>query len=87
MTDQKAQTIRRTFSGEVVSDKGDKTIVVKIDRVVTHPKYHKRYMVSKRYAVHDPENQYHVGEQVEFVECRPISKQKRWVVRRKSTKA
>lgn len=87
MTEAKAQTIQRIFRGEVVSDKGNKTIIVRIDRVVTHPKYHKRYLVSKRYAVHDPENEYHVGDQVEFFECRPISKKKRWVVRRKASAA
>ncbi len=72
--------IRKRFSGVVISDKSDKTIVVKVDRVKVHPKYLKRYKVSRKYKVHDENNEYHVGDKVTFVECRPLSRDKRWRV-------
>ncbi len=72
--------IRRKFNGVVVSDKMDKTIVARIDRVKVHPKYKKRYTVSKRYKVHDEKNKFKEGDKVTFVECRPLSKDKRWRV-------
>lgn len=72
--------IRKKFSGVVVSDKSDKTIVVKVDRVKVHPKYQKRYKVSRKYKVHDENNECHVGDKVTFVECRPLSRDKRWRV-------
>lgn len=72
--------VLRKLSGEVVSDKMDKTIVVKVDSVKIHSKYHKRYTTSKKYKVHDAKNQYHVGDVVNFVACRPLSKDKRWRV-------
>lgn len=71
---------KRVWTGEVVSDKNDKTIVVKVDRVRIHPIYKKRITVSKKYHVHDPENRHKVGEMVSFVESRPYSKQKHWQV-------
>jgi small subunit ribosomal protein S17 len=66
--------------GVVVSDKMDKTIVVKVDTLKAHPKYLKRYTQSKRYKVHDEENKYSVGDKVTFIECKPISKDKKHVV-------
>jgi small subunit ribosomal protein S17 len=75
-----AQTLSRQFSGVVVSDKNDKTIVVRVDNVKKHPKYQKRYVVSRRYKVHDEKNAYKVGDKVSFVECRPLSRDKRWRV-------
>jgi small subunit ribosomal protein S17 len=71
---------KRRFTGVVVSDKMQKTIVVRIDRVKTHPKYHKQYAVSKRYKVHDEKNEFKTGDVVIFEECRPYSKDKRWRV-------
>ncbi len=71
-------TTRRRLNGVVVSDKMDKTIVVRVDRTVIHPKYLKRYTVSKRFKVHDEENTAKVGDQVTFEETRPLSKTKRW---------
>ena len=79
MTDIK-KTIKRKFEGTVVSNKSDKTIVVAVVRTKLHPKYHKRYQVTKKYKVHDPANQFKIGDKVVFVECRPISKDKRWIV-------
>lgn len=72
--------LSRQFSGVVVSDKNDKTIVVKVETVKKHPKYQKRYVVSRKYKVHDEKNQYKVGDKVNFVECRPLSRDKRWRV-------
>jgi small subunit ribosomal protein S17 len=66
--------------GIVVSDKMDKTIVVKVESFKTHPKYLKKYRSSKKYKIHDPENKYKVGDTVEFAECRPISRDKRFRV-------
>jgi small subunit ribosomal protein S17 len=73
-------TNQRKFKGVVVSDKMDKTITVRVDRVRTQKKYGKRYTVSNRYKVHDEKNQYKQNDIVEFVECRPMSKDKRWRV-------
>lgn len=72
--------IKKKFAGIVVSDKMDKTIVVKVDTVKIHKKYKKRYTVSKKYKVHDEKNQYKEKDKVEFVECRPLSADKRWRV-------
>jgi len=78
-----SKKIQRTFRGVVVSDKMAKTIVVQVDRTVLHSKYQKRYIKSQRYKVHDENKECHVGDQVEFVECRPLSRDKRWrLVRR-----
>jgi len=74
------QATSRKFSGVVVSDKNDKTIVVRVETIKKHPKYQKRYAVSRKYKVHDETNQYSVGDQVNFIECRPLSKDKRWRV-------
>lgn len=74
------QTQRRTLKGTVVSDKMAKTIVVRVDRTVIHPKYGKRYVRSQNYHVHDEKNAFHVGDTISFQECRPYSKTKRWRV-------
>lgn len=71
---------QRKFRGLVVSDKMEKTIVVRVDHVRRHEKYEKQYTVSKKYKVHDEANKYKVGDVVEFIECRPLSKDKRWRV-------
>lgn len=76
----KQTPIKKKFKGTIVSDKMDKTIVVKVDRVKRHPKYHKSFLVSKKYKVHDERKQFKTGDQVTFVECRPLSKDKRWRV-------
>ncbi len=76
----------RTLIGTVVSDKMTKTVVVEVSRLKMHPKYLKRYVVTTRYAAHDPERAYHVGDRVVIRESRPLSKTKRWVVVEKLTK-
>lgn len=83
MDNNKGKKNKRRFRGVVVSDKMNKTIVVKVDRVKVHPKYLKRFKISKRYKVHDEKNEYKVGDQVVFEECRPMSKDKKWRVIKK----
>lgn len=81
LSNPSGRTVRkRKFSGVVVGDTMDKTIIVRVDRVKTHSKYHKQFTAAKKYKVHDPQNKYHRGDKVEFIECRPISKNKRWRV-------
>lgn len=69
--------IQRTFNGIVVSDKMSKTIVVRVDSLKWHQKYRKQYRVSTKYKVHDEKKEAKVGQTVQFVETRPISKEKR----------
>lgn len=69
-----------TLKGVVVSDKMDKTISVVVSRFVKHPLYGKFYKVSKKYKAHDEENKYKIGDKVEIVETKPISKDKRFKV-------
>ena len=71
---------RRVLSGVVVSDKMDKTVVVRVERRFMHPIYKKIIRRSKKFAAHDPENHCKVGDAVTIRECRPISKSKRWEV-------
>jgi len=77
---QTQQTTRRRLKGIVVSDKMEKTVVVRVDRTIVHAKYLKRFTTSKRFKAHDPENAYHVGDEVTIEETRPVSKDKRWRV-------
>ncbi len=74
------KAISRKFNGVVVSAKNDKTIVVLVESVKIHPKYKKRYTVSRKYKVHDETNKHKAGDKVFFVECRPLSRDKRWRV-------
>lgn len=78
MSEAIKKTIRRKFEGLVVSCKNSKTIGVEVKTTKLHPKYLKRFIVSKKYQVHDENNEYQKGEKVAFVECRPISRLKRW---------
>ncbi len=71
---------KRILQGVVVSDKNDKTIVVRVERRFTHPLYKKVVRRSKRYQAHDESNVCKVGEAVRIIECAPISKNKRWTV-------
>lgn len=71
---------KRVLQGVVVSDKGDKTIVVLVERRVMHPIYKKFIKRSKRYMAHDESNALKTGEVVRIRECRPISKRKCWEV-------
>ena len=71
---------KRVLSGTVVSDKGDKTVVVRVERRVKHPLYGKIIKLSKKYHAHDEGNAFKSGEQVRIQECAPISKLKSWTV-------
>ena len=69
---------KRVLTGTVVSDKGDKTVVVRVERRVKHPLYGKIIKLSKKYHAHDEGNAFKSGEQVRIQECAPISKLKSW---------
>src|SRR5918998_503649 len=71
---------KRVLTGTVVSDKADKTVVVRVERRVKHPLYGKIIRLSKKYHAHDQDNTYREGEQVRIEECAPISKLKSWSV-------
>jgi small subunit ribosomal protein S17 len=72
---------KKRLIGEVVSNKMQKTVVVRVERLKEHPKYRKKYKVHKKYLVHvNNEKEYQIGEKVIIEECRPLSKRKRWRV-------
>jgi small subunit ribosomal protein S17 len=71
---------KRYMEGIVVSDKADKTVVVAVDTLKAHPKYLKKYLSTKRYKAHDPENRFKIGDKLKIMEIRPISKDKKWKV-------
>ncbi|MEA3535138.1 30S ribosomal protein S17 [Rhizobium sp. CC-YZS058] len=71
---------KRILQGTVVSDKNDKTIVVRVERRFAHPLLQKTVRRSKKYKAHDEANQFKVGDVVSIQECAPISKDKRWTV-------
>ncbi len=73
-------SLNRILSGKVVSDKMDKTITVLVERKVKHPLYGKIVVRSKKYHVHDENNEFHAGDMVTIEECRPYSKTKAWRV-------
>jgi len=66
--------------GVVVSDKMNKTVVVAVDTLKTHTKYKKKYLSTKKYKAHDEENKYKIGDMVEIVPCKPLSKDKSYIV-------
>lgn len=69
---------RRTLTGLVVSDKADKTIVVRVETLVKHPLFKKYIRRRTKFMAHDPENTCGIGDKVQIVEWRPLSKRKRW---------
>lgn len=76
---EKAQeTNKKVFTGVVVSDKMDKTVVVKITTKKLHPLYKKYITSSVKYKAHDEKNEANIGDTVNIIECRPISKDKCW---------
>ncbi len=68
--------------GTVVSNRADKTVVVKVDSVVMHKLYHRFVQSSRTFMVHDEGNACKVGDKVQIIECRPLSRRKRWRVER-----
>lgn len=79
-TRQGERNRRKVRVGTVVSDKMDKTVVVRVDRRITHPLYKKQIKRSKKFYAHDENNEYHIGDTVRIMETRPLSKLKRWRV-------
>ncbi len=71
---------RRVFQGVVVSDKADKTVVVRVEKSVKHPVYKKYMKRTAKYAAHDPLNKCKMGDFVKIIESKPISKTKKWLV-------
>ncbi len=71
---------RRVLEGNVISDKNDKTITVLVERRYMNPMYKKYVKRTDKFRAHDENNQYKVGDRVSIVECRPISRSKRWTV-------
>ena len=79
--------IKRKLTGIVRSNKMDKTVVVEVSRRYVHRKYKKYVKARERYKAHDVDNQYNIGDTVEIMESRPLSKDKRWTVTRLITAA
>lgn len=72
---------KKLLVGVVISDKMDKTVVIKVDNIVKHPVYMKYIKRSAKYKAHDEQNECVAGDRVMIVESRPLSKDKRWRVR------
>lgn len=81
--EKKSPKKSRILKGTVFSDKMDKTVTVSVDGYKKHPKYRKRYKITKKYKAHDKKNEFKKGDSVLIQECRPISKNKQWKVLKK----
>lgn len=79
-----AETSKQQMTGTVVSNKMDKTVVVKVDITKRHPKYHKSYTKSYRYKAHDEDNSAEIGDKVVIESCRPMSRDKKFVIVKKA---
>lgn len=77
-TPARTRGLRKTRVGEVVSDKTDKTIVVKVVTRVPHPRFRKIVKQSTKFHAHDEKNEARIGDRVSIAECRPLSRMKRW---------
>ena len=77
----KRETSKRKMVGVVIKDKMDKTIVVEVEKFLKHPKYHKFIKSKVRYKAHDETNSCKIGDEVMIMEVRPVSKDKRWLVK------
>ncbi|RJR32029.1 30S ribosomal protein S17 [Candidatus Parcubacteria bacterium] len=80
MNKEEKKTIKRKLHGVVISDKMKNTLVVRVERTKTHPKYIKLFKIHKNYHVDDSLSRFKAGDKVSFEECRPLSKNKRWRV-------
>ena len=76
--ENKSRKNKKLRQGVVVSNSMDKTIAVLVERIIKHPVYKKTVKFSKKFQCHDPENKCKLGDLVQIVECKPISKHKRW---------
>jgi small subunit ribosomal protein S17 len=77
-TVQKTSGNKRNMTGVVISDKSDKTIVVMVETLVKHPLFKKYIRRRKKFMAHDPANECNVGDKVQIIEHRPLSRRKRW---------
>ena len=77
-TTKEVKSNKRILQGVVVSNKGDKSIVIKVVRQVAHPLYKKYYKKSKKFMAHDANNECNIGDTVRVQECRPMSARKTW---------
>ncbi|MCL6629371.1 MAG: 30S ribosomal protein S17 [Armatimonadetes bacterium] len=84
---EKVRGQRKIRAGRVISDKMDKTVVVAVESRIRHPLYGRIIRRTKKFKAHDETNMAHVGDLVEIMECKPISKDKRWRVSRVVEKA
>lgn len=80
--ENKSENKGKVLSGVVVSDKMDKTVVVEVQRYFKHPKYGKFIKSKKRYKAHDESNEMKVGDKVEIVETKPLSKDKKFLIKK-----
>lgn len=80
--ENKSENKGKVLSGIVVSDKMDKTVVVEVQRYFKHPKYGKFIKSKKRYKAHDESNEIKVGDKVEIVETKPLSKDKKFLIKK-----
>ena len=71
---------KKVYTGKVISDKMDKTVVVAVERLTRHPMYKKTIKKIAKFKAHDEENKYKAGDKVSIIESRPLSKDKRWRV-------
>jgi len=78
-----AKSTAKLKTGKVISDNLDKTVIVVVNRVKTHPLYKKQFTISKKFKADDQENQYKIGDMVEIISCRPISRDKKFKVLRR----
>lgn len=74
---------KKQLKGTIISDKMQKTAVVKVEKLKEHSKYKRRFKVSKKYKAHDEKKEYKVGDNVIIEECKPLSKDKRWIIIKK----
>ena len=79
--ESKVGAVRRKIVGVVIRDKMDKSVVIEVEKFLKHPRYHKYLKTKKRYKAHDEGNACKVGDRVLLVETRPLSKDKRWMVK------
>jgi small subunit ribosomal protein S17 len=82
-----ANSNKRRLEGVVVSNKGEKTVVVQVERKFLHPRYRKTIRSHKKYMAHDAENVCEIGDTVRIVESAPISRRKRWLMEAVVTRA
>ncbi|MGE5392254.1 MAG: 30S ribosomal protein S17 [Candidatus Saccharibacteria bacterium] len=79
------QSVKRTLTGEVISDKMTKTVIVRVQEFKVHPKYQKRYRIYRKYSAHvEQAGEYKVGDRVVIQEHRPMSRTKNWLVVKKA---